>query len=170
MTTPMIDDEVAARAAFADLSAGQPPFAAGRFAAVKHRAVLRRRRQLAGGALAVAAAVALAVSVSQLADGQRPQPPARSVPRWALSWPDHRNGSVPQQVLDRAVIAALYGGQGAQAPALQLPDGGGSISCDSQTDQLPVPAADLHGHGHQLWLEFSAPDLDALELDFGTMR
>jgi hypothetical protein len=117
----MIDDEVAARAAFADLGSGQPPFPAGRFAAVKHRAVMRRRRQLAGGALAVAVAVALAVSLSQLAGGQRPQPPARSVPRWALSWPDHRNGSVPQQVLDRAALAAQYGGQ---APALQLPDGG----------------------------------------------
>jgi hypothetical protein len=124
MTTPMIDDEVAARTAFADLTAGQPAFPAGRFAAVKHRAVMHRRRQLAGGALAVAVAVALAVSLSQLVGAQQPPPPARSVPRWALPWPDHRNGSVPQQVLDRAVIAALYSGQGAQAPALPLPDGG----------------------------------------------
>lgn len=47
------------------------------------------------------------------------RPHVRNVPRWALGWPDHRNGSVPQQVLDRAVIAALYEG-----PGLQLPDGG----------------------------------------------
>jgi hypothetical protein len=114
----MIDDEIAARAAFAEMTAGQPPFPAGRFAAVKHRAIVHRRRQLVGGALAVAVAVSLAVSLSQLA-GTRQPPPARSVPQWALDWPDHRNGSVPQQVLDRAVIAALYAG-----PAVQLPDGG----------------------------------------------
>jgi hypothetical protein len=83
------------------------------------------RRRLAGGALAVAVAVAIAVSFSQLAGTQPPQ--ARRVPRWALDWPDHRNGSVPQQVLDRAVIAALYEG-----PGLQLPDGGRGT----------VPAAD----------------------------
>lgn len=124
MTTPMIDDEVAARTAFADLTARQPAFPAGRFAAVKHRAAVHRRRRLAGGALAVAVAVALAVSLSQLVGAQQPPPPARNVPRWALAWPDHRNGSVPQQVLDRAVIAALYGGQGARASGLQLPDNG----------------------------------------------
>ncbi len=117
MTTPVTDDDLALRAALADLTAGQPPFPAGRLAAVKHRAVMHRRRQLAGGALAVAVAVVLAVSLTQL-PGTHQTPQSRSVPRWALDWPDHRNGSVPQQVLDRAVIAALYGS------ALQPPDGG----------------------------------------------
>jgi hypothetical protein len=119
MTTPVTNDEVAARAAFTDLAAEQPPFPPGRFAAVRRRAVIRRRGKLAGSALAVAVAVALAVSLSQLAGTRQPPPAARSVPRWALNWADHRNGSVPQQVLDRAVIAALYSG-----PGLQLPDGG----------------------------------------------
>jgi hypothetical protein len=144
MTTPMIDDEVAARAAFADLSAGQPPFPAPRIAAVKHRAVMRHRRQLAGGVLAVAIALALAVSLTGLAGTQQGPLHARSVPRWALAWPDHRNGSVPQQVLDRAVIAAQYGGQ---APALDLPYGGnGTVpargasasSVSRQANEYPV--------------------------------
>lgn len=119
MTTPMMDDEVAARAAFTDLTAGQPPFPAGRFAAVKHRAVIHRRRQLAGSVLAVAVAVSLAVGLTRLTGTQHEPLHTRTAPRWALNWPDHRNGSVPQQVLDRAVIAALYGGT-----SLQLPDGG----------------------------------------------
>jgi hypothetical protein len=117
MTTPLTDDDVAVRAALGDLTAQQPPFPVGRFAAVTHRAVMRRRRQLAGSAVAIAVAVGLAVSLTQLA-GTHQTPPARSVPRWALDWPDHRNGSVPQQVLDRAVIAARYGS------ALLGPDGG----------------------------------------------
>ena len=75
MSTPVTDDEVAVRAALADLTAGQPPFPAGRFAAVKHRAAMHRRRQLAGGALAVAVAVGLAVGLSQLAGTQHAAAP-----------------------------------------------------------------------------------------------
>jgi hypothetical protein len=43
----------------------------------------------------------------------------------------------------------------------------GSISCDSQTHQLSVPAADLRGH--QVMLARVAPSLDAWDLDFGTI-
>jgi hypothetical protein len=70
--------------------------------------------------------------------------------------------------LPYAVFGICYG----PAPVQVQIDGHsiGSITCDSQTHQLSVPASDLRGHGHQLWLDFAAPDLDAWALDFGTMR
>jgi len=46
----------------------------------------------------------------------------------------------------------------------------GSVACDSQTHQLSVPASDVRGHGHQLWLGFAAPELDAWNMELGTIR
>ena len=46
----------------------------------------------------------------------------------------------------------------------------GSITCDSVTHQLSVPAADLHGHGHQLMLGMNSSNLSSWDFQFGTNR
>lgn len=69
------------------------------------------------GAAVVALGVVLGlVSFTSLL---HPHGAARQVPRWAPDWPDHRNGSVPQGVLDRAILAWQYS-------AMSLPPDGGT--------------------------------------------
>jgi hypothetical protein len=70
-----VDDELAIRKVLADMTADQPPVPPSRYAAVRRRAVLHRRRQLAGAAAAVAILVfaAIAVPLGLLHIG--PQPP-----------------------------------------------------------------------------------------------
>jgi hypothetical protein len=73
------------------------------------RRVRRRRRRHAlkagGAAMMVAAVVAAVLGLTLLPGVLRPPQQGRSVPSWALPWPDHRNGSVPQAVLDWAARA-----------------------------------------------------------------
>lgn len=104
-----VDDDLAIRAALSDLTGGQPPAPPGRFQSVRQRAIRHRQRRLVGGLMAAVAAAGLGLGLLQL-PALQPQPSAvRPVPAWALPWPDHRNGSVPQSVLDRAVLAWRYG-------------------------------------------------------------
>jgi hypothetical protein len=98
-----VDDELDIRAALADLTEGQPPVPPGRLPAVRRRAASWHRRRLASAAAAAAAVVALAVALAALPGAT--QPLARQVPAWALPWPDHRSGSVPQSDLDYAVLS-----------------------------------------------------------------
>jgi hypothetical protein len=107
MTTPTTEDEFALRSALADLTDDQPPLSVIRLAAVRSRAAARRRRQLACGVLTVVVMAGLAAGLSSLAGARPPRPQSRSVPSWALDWPDHRNGSVPQRILYGAVLAWL---------------------------------------------------------------
>jgi hypothetical protein len=90
------------------LTVGQPTAPPDRAASVRRR-VRRYRRNLAAGTLAVAVGLtAVGVGLARggvLGGGTGPVSPTRAVPRWALPWPDHRNGSVPQRVLDGAVFA-----------------------------------------------------------------
>jgi hypothetical protein len=72
-----LNDESALRAALADLTAGQPPAPPDRYAAVRRRAVLHRRRQLAGIAAAVAVLAAAAVTIP-LSLHASPAPPTQS--------------------------------------------------------------------------------------------
>ncbi len=67
--------------------------------------------QAAGTLAAVAVATVVAVGIGSSAGGVAPDTGPRVVPAWALPWPDHRNGSVPQSVLDGAVrcLATLRG-------------------------------------------------------------
>ncbi len=117
--TPMTDDQVM-RAALADLTSEQPPMPPGRFQSVRRRAARHRRHQLTSAAVSALAVAGIAVGLARL-PASLPQPPqGRHVPGWALPWPDYRNGSVPQSVLDNAVIAwgdpAKYV-QGSKAPS-----------------------------------------------------
>lgn len=98
-------DELALREMFQDLTVGQPPAPPWRYQQVLRRRVRHRWRQAAtwGTALAAAGATAtLGAILPALSSGSHPP---RSVPAWALPWPDHRNGSVPPHVLDGAVNA-----------------------------------------------------------------
>jgi hypothetical protein len=111
---PMTDDRDI-RQALADLTDRQPSVPPGRFTSVRRKAVRRRRRQAGGAVLAAVVIAGVVAGLTGLpAFGLHPQPSVRQVPGWALAWPDHRNGSVPQAVLDRAVIAAQYEGPNAQ--------------------------------------------------------
>ncbi len=101
--TPITDEQVMRRA-LADLTSDQPPVPPGRFQAVRRRAIRYRKRQLAGAAASALAVVAIGIGAGRL-PGFVQQPTARHVPGWALAWPDYRNGSVPQSVLDNAVLA-----------------------------------------------------------------
>jgi hypothetical protein len=98
-------DETRLRELFDEMTAGQPDAPPDRYSGIRRRA-RRHRVMKAAGALAAGAAVAaLAIGIATPA---APVPPAsgqRHVPGWALPWPDHRNGSVPQRVLDGAVTA-----------------------------------------------------------------
>jgi hypothetical protein len=105
MPTPTTDDEFALRSALADLTDGQPPPAVVRIAAVQGRMAVRRRWQLTCGVLAVVVMAGLAAGLTGLAGARPAGPQSRSVPSWALDWPDHRNGSVPQRILYGAVLA-----------------------------------------------------------------
>ena len=100
--TPMTDDR-AIRAAFADLTEGQPPMPPGRFGAVRRRVIRRRRRQASAVVVSAVALAAVIVGLVRLPGVLQAQPQTR--PSWALPWHDYRNGSVPQSVLDGAVLA-----------------------------------------------------------------
>jgi len=101
----VVPDEVAVRQLFDDLIAGQPDAPPDRHGQIKRRVLRHRLVQTAGTLAVVACAAAVAVSVGTSARGAVPSTRQRSVPAWALPWPDHRNGSVPQHVLDGAVTA-----------------------------------------------------------------
>ena len=101
----VVPDEVAVRQLIDELTVGQPDAPRDRHGRIRRR-VRRYRLTQAAGTFAVAAAVAaVAVGIGTTAGRVPPIPAHRPVPGWALPWPDHRNGSVPQRVLDGAVTA-----------------------------------------------------------------
>jgi len=98
-------DEVWVRELFDEMTLGQPDVPPDRFSGILRRAH-RHAVMIAAGALAAVAAVAaLAAGIATSATPVLPVSGQRHLPGWALPWPDHRNGSVPQRVLDGAVIA-----------------------------------------------------------------
>lgn len=105
----MTTEEQALRAALSDVAAGQPAAPHDRIDGVRRRHAQRRQRQMAGlAAAAVIAVVGAALAVVGVRGGaQGATVPAanRHLPSWALSWPDVRDPSIPQGVLDSAVEA-----------------------------------------------------------------
>jgi hypothetical protein len=167
-----VDDDLVIRAALSDLTGGQPPPPDDRLRAVKRRAIRRRRQHLAGAVMAAVAAAGLVVGLPRLHLPQ-PQPQAtRVVPDWALAWPDHRNGSVPQSVLDRAVLAWQYmapnsppdGGNGT-VPATGTPAG----QVARQAGRYPVVwyVGQTIDHGHQVVVMFEVAGPTGRELVVG---
>jgi hypothetical protein len=71
-----IDDERAIRSVLAEMTEDQPPAPPARYAAVRRRATVHRRRQLAGAAAAVAILVAAAIAIPLGLLRIGPPPPA----------------------------------------------------------------------------------------------
>ena len=113
-----IDVESALHEALTDAAIGQPAAPVDRLVGVRRRHQRRRIAQGVGAAVAVIAVVAGTVAGIGLPGSHRVSPAHRSLPSWALPWPDHRDHSVPQSVLDGAVTAwrHLASDQGGQAP------------------------------------------------------
>ena len=102
-----MNDEVILREALHDLTLDQPAAPVDRVVGVRRHHVRRRTTQLAALA-GVVALVAVAAAFVRTPFGNDTEPAHRSVPSWALPWPDHRDGSVSQDVLDGAVLAWRY--------------------------------------------------------------
>lgn len=119
--TPVTDEQMM-RAALADLTDDQPPMPPGRFQSVRGRAVRHCRRQLAGTVLTALAVAGIAVGIGRAPGILKPSPLGRTVPGWALPWPDYRNGSVPQSVLNKAVLAWYEEAVRETAPAPLSPE------------------------------------------------
>ncbi len=86
------------------LTAGQPLAPPDRVAAVLRRHARRSQTRLAGVA-AVAVVVAMLGAFVAVTSSRTQGYARRGLPAWALDWPDRRDGSVPQPVLDGAVTA-----------------------------------------------------------------
>lgn len=100
-----MNDERVLMDALHDLTAGQPGPPADRFTAVRRRHVRRRTTMAGAAALVAAVAVVGSFLLASAVTRTTPEPLNRPVPSWALPWPDHRDGSVSQKVLDGAVSA-----------------------------------------------------------------
>jgi hypothetical protein len=100
---PLTSDEIALRSALQDVTVGQPELPVDRMAGVRRRHAHRRAMQSAGAALAAVVVVAGALVARTDLRGGHVSPANRDVPSWALPWADHRDGSVPENVLAGAV-------------------------------------------------------------------
>jgi len=98
-------DEQMLRSALADLTNDQPPMPPARFQSVRRRAIWHRRHQLTGALVSALAVAGIIVGAGRVPGILHQPPMARHVPGWALPWPDYRTGSVPQSVLNNAVLA-----------------------------------------------------------------
>jgi hypothetical protein len=134
---PAVNDDLELRTALADLTSDQPSAPPDRFTAIHRKAVSHRRHQVVAGVAAVAA-IAAAVGLVRLPAFRTAVPTGRSVPSWALPWPDIRNGSVPQSVLDRAVIA-------------WRDEGNGSAATEPPAGSSAREVARLAGQSHVIW-------------------
>lgn len=104
---PVDFDEIAVKAMLHDAVTGQPQAPTTRARAVRARIVRHRIRMGAIVAANAGLVIALVVGLAVALGPGRHQVPVSHPPRpsWALPWPDHRDGSVPQRVLDQAVLA-----------------------------------------------------------------
>ena len=146
----MLTDEEALRSLLADATVGQPAAPVDRVASVRRRYVRRRTTQLGTLAAAVAAVVVGTVLVASPFGNSRTEPANRSVPSWALPWPDHRDGSVSQTVLDQAVSAWRYFHADGYAAVLPAPSkviwylGQRAVNGDKITVMFEVDGAEGH--------------------------
>jgi hypothetical protein len=110
------DDELAVRAALADMTVGQPELPVGRVAGVRRKHARRRQLQAVAGACAVAIVAVGAVALGGTFHTSRSTEPLhRSVPSWALPWDDQRDGTVPPQAL-ASLVTRWTGDQLEKAP------------------------------------------------------
>src|SRR4051794_29033387 len=96
-------EEQALRSALGDVVVGQPAAPHDRLDEVRWRHAQRRQRQLVALGTAVVVAVAgtaLGVLGIRTGGNDSAQFAKRNLPAWALQWPDRRDPSIPQRVLD----------------------------------------------------------------------
>jgi hypothetical protein len=148
-----VTDEQLMRTALADLTDDQPPMPPGRFQSVRRRVVRHRKRQIASAAVSALAVAGIVVSVAQVPGILHPSPSARQVPGWALPWPDYRNGSVPQSVLNNAVLAWHEQAVGQTAPASLSPR---EIARQVRAYHVIWYVGQKVGHGHSVAVIFEA--------------
>jgi hypothetical protein len=99
-----ITDEQGLRSALHDATLGQPDAPLDRAGAVRRRHVRRRQLQSVAALAGVTVVAAGAVVVGGgIGGAHKTESLNRPVPSWASPWADHRDGSVPQQVLTGAV-------------------------------------------------------------------
>jgi hypothetical protein len=112
------DEERVLHRALGEGSLGQPDAPLDRMAGIRRRHARRRVAQATAAALTVVAVGLGAALTGGAFRTSAAEPLNRPVPSWALPWPDHRDGSVPQKVLDGAVIAwrHLTSANGSEAP------------------------------------------------------
>lgn len=102
----MTNEEQVLRTALVDAIAGQPAAPYDRLDGVQRRHARRRQRQLAAlGTAAVVAVTGAVFGVLNVRMDDSAQFAHRDVPSWALQWPDRRDPSISQRVLDGAVAA-----------------------------------------------------------------
>lgn len=103
----MTTEEQLLRTALTDAATGQPPAPYDRLDGVRRRHARRQQgRLVALGTAAILAVTGAALGFTglRIGGGGNTTPAAhRNVPSWALQWPDHRDRSIPQSVLDGAV-------------------------------------------------------------------
>jgi hypothetical protein len=103
---------LALRSALDTLIADQPPPPEQRYASIRYRAsVYRRRRGLAAMVALVAAAALVSVTAGRLGGLL---PGGHKVPSWALGWPVHTDRAVTRAALDSAVLAWRHEAVGLQ--------------------------------------------------------
>src|SRR4051812_6377529 len=116
VTMAFTTEERALRTALDEVTLGQPEAPVDRAGAVRRRHVRRRQLQSVAAMAAVAVVAAGAVVVGGgIGGANKTESLNRPVPSWAVQWDDHRDGSVPQQVLTGAVNS-WANTQRAQAP------------------------------------------------------
>ena len=155
--TPVTDEQVM-RAALADLTDDQPPMPPGRLGAVRRRAIRHRRRQLAGAVVSALAVAGIIVGAGRLPGILHQQPQARHVPGWALPWPDYRNGSVPQSVLNNAVLA--WGDPAKYLQGSAAPSSPREIARLVASYHVTWYAGQTVAHGHDVVVMFEATSPD----------
>jgi hypothetical protein len=101
-------DEQRLRKVLDAMTADQPAAPPDRGSSIRRRATRYRWNRAAGFVALLAAVAASATGIGLEASSSPAASGSRQVPSWALPWPDHRNGSVPQRVLNQAVIAWLH--------------------------------------------------------------
>ncbi len=115
-----IDDELAIRGVLTEMTEGQPPAPPTRYAAIRRRAIVHRRRQLAGAGAALVIVVAAAIAIPLGLRHIGPPPPVAPSRHYHVSeyppGPHSRSGLVASGVLNHWRWSMFVTGSGLPGP------------------------------------------------------